>query len=233
MGGVLTDYLGMNAAFYGMAFFNLLGFLGVILFVPETIPKGKAKAGGSSFKEIAASRVMWGIFSYRMGISACRGIILTFLPVFAAIHVGLGTSQIGILLTLNALLVSVLQLPSGKLADRFNRRALVVLGSFMVVVSMWLTPSSNAFWYLIALFVLLSCGDAASIPAASAMVVQEGKIFGMGMVMAAFNVSIGIGQAVSPFLGGLIVDYININASFYFIAILMLICAGAFGWLTR
>jgi DHA1 family multidrug resistance protein-like MFS transporter len=234
MGGLLTDYLGMNAAFYGMAFCNLLAFLGVLLFVPETVPKGKASTPYSAlFKGIAANRVMWGIFSFRLGLASYRGILITFLPVFAAIYVGLSPSQIGILLTVNAFVVSVMQIPSGRLADRFDRRALMVLGGFISLIAMALMPAFNEFWYLLAVFLFLSFGDAGALPAASAMVVKEGKILGMGIAMAMFNISIGIGQAISPIVGGVIADYIGISSVFYFAAATILVGTGAFYWFTR
>jgi DHA1 family multidrug resistance protein-like MFS transporter len=233
MGGLLSDCLGMNAAFYGMAFFNLMAFLGVLFFIPETVRKEKENAPHSSFKEMASSRMMWGVCSFRLGLSAYRGILIAFLPILGAIYIGLSPSQIGILLTVNALVMSVFQIPSGRLADRFNRRALVALGSLLVLASLGFLPSSSSFWSLLVIFVLLSLGDASAMPAVSAMAVEEGKIFGMGMVMAMFNLAVGIGQILSPILGGVIVDYIGISSVFYFAAAIVLVCAAAFAYFTR
>jgi len=99
MGGILTEHIGMSSAFYTMGGLNLLAFLGVTLFLPEIIRRKKANEPRSSYKEIAGSMAMRGLFSFRLGISSARGIMITFLPVFAGIHIGLSPSLIGVVLT--------------------------------------------------------------------------------------------------------------------------------------
>ena len=80
MGGILSEHLGMNSAFYAMGCFNLLAFLGVALFLPETSTRQKATIPRASFKDIATSKVVRGIFSFRLGYASSRGAFITFLP---------------------------------------------------------------------------------------------------------------------------------------------------------
>jgi len=96
-----------------------------------------------------------------------------------------------------------------------------------------LIPLAYNFWQLLALCILGSLGSAISVPAASALAVEEGRKFGMGSAIAMFTVALSIGMAVGPILSGVIVDFTSINAAFYFGAVMALVGAGFFAWFTR
>ena len=233
MGGIVTEHLGMNAAFYAMGGLNLLAFLGVALFLPEISTRKKATAANSSYKDIAASSVMRGLFSFRLGFALARGAFVTFLPILAGINLGLGPSLIGILLTVNILGMALLQIPAGIIADRFNRRALIVLGCAIHLVALALIPAAGNFWQLFVLCVLLGIGGAIAMPAASVLVISQGRRFGMGVTMAAFSVAMSAGLAIGPILAGVMADFLSISTVFYFAAAVVLVGAVAFSRFTR
>jgi len=233
MGGILTEQLGMNAAFYAMGGLNLLAFLGVALFLPEISTREKATSPDSSYKDIAASSIMRGLFSFRLGFALARGAFSTFLPILAGINLGLSPSLIGILLTVNILGMSLLQIPAGIIADRFSGRALVVLGCAIHLVAMALIPAVGNFWQLFVLCVLLGIGGAIAMPAASVLAISQGRRFGMGVTMAAFNVAMSVGLAIGPILAGVMADFLSINSVFYFATAVVLVGTVAFSRFTR
>jgi len=233
LGGLLTDHFGMNVAFYSMGGLNLLAFLLAVLFLPEIRQRKMTTTPHLSFREIGASNIVKGIFSFRLGYSTGRGIFTCFLPIFAAVYIGLSPTSIGILLAVNMLLMSVLSVPLGRIADRFNRRVLVILGNSMYVIFLGLFPLVHNFWQLLLLCVLLGIGGAISLPAASALTVDEGRKLGMGTTIAIFTLAFSIGMAVGPLLGGVIADSVDINSVFYFGTAVGLIGTGLFAWFTR
>ncbi|MFC1901512.1 MFS transporter [Chloroflexota bacterium] len=233
IGGVLAEHFGINAAFYAMGCLNLLAFLGVILFLPEISHREKATDSHSSFKWIAKSNIMRGLFSFRLCISINQGTYLTFFPILAGIHLGLSTALIGVLITVNTLGMSLLQIAGGNLADRFNKRALVVLGCFVSLAAMVLLTTVTSFWQLLVLSLFQGIGGAISVPSASAMAVDEGRKFGMGVAMATFTLSLSVGLAIGPIMSGAVADFISIKAAFYFAAAAILVGIGAFSWFTR
>ncbi|MCK4863516.1 MAG: MFS transporter [Dehalococcoidales bacterium] len=233
MGGILTDYFGMDSAFYVMGVLNVLAFLGVALFLPDTIHKKREAVAGASFKDIASSNLSRGLFSFQIGDAAHRGIVQTFIPVFGGLTIGLSTSLIGTILSVLVLGAGLIQIFSGRLADRFNRRVIVILGSLGILISMLLIPFSVGFWTLMVFLAIAIIGDATALPSASALVIEEGRKFGMGMAMAMFNMGMGVGLSVGPILAGLAADLMGIESAFYFTAILMLVCTIAFGRFTR
>jgi len=233
IGGTLTEHLGMTIAFSTMSGLNLLAFLVVILFLPE-IRQGKMAASPHpSFREMSASGMARGLFSFRLAFSLGRGAFATFLPIFAGIYLGLSPTLIGVLLAVNILLMSLLQVYGGNIADRFNRKALIIVGCLINLTYLALIPLGGNFWQLLGICALGGLGGAIAMPAASALTVEEGRRFGMGATMGAFAMAFSIGMAIGPLLSGVIADLVSINSVFYFGAIMGLIGTGLFVWFTR
>ena len=232
-GGVLTDHFGMNAAFYVMGSLNLLALLVAAFFLPEIDRRKMATSPRTPFREMSTSGGIKGLFSFRLAFAMGRGTFVTFLPIFAGIYIGLPPSQIGILLTVNILVMSLLQIYGGNIADRFNRRVLVIAGGIINVIFLALIPLGSSFGQLLAICLLGGLGGAVSIPAASALIVEEGKKFGMGSAIAVFAMSMSIGMAIGPIVSGVIADFINLNTVFYFGAAIGLIGTTLFIWLTK
>ncbi len=233
MGGVLTEHLGMDIAFLSMGGLNLLAFFIAVFFLPEISRQKLSASPPLSFKEMSQSGTMVGLFSFRLALTFGRALFFTFLPIFAAIGLGLRPNLIGVLLAIHILLLSLLGIPSGRIADRFSRRFLIVLGCLVSFTYLALIPLAQDFWQLLALCALGSLGSAISVPAASALMVEEGRKYGMGSAIAVFTMALSIGMAVGPILGGAIVDFTNINSAFYFGAVMALVGAGLFLWFTR
>ncbi|MFC1992898.1 MFS transporter [Chloroflexota bacterium] len=151
----------------------------------------------------------------------------------ASVHLGLNSSLIGILLAVSVLLMA-LSLPySGKIADRFNRRALVIIGSLINVSFLALIPLFHSFWQLLGLCALGALGVGIAMPAASAMTVDEGRKFGMGSTMGISTMAMSIGMAIGPLLGGVMTDFVNIGSVFYLGAAMALLGTSLFTWFTR
>ena len=232
IGGVLSEHLGMDAAFLAMGVLSLLAFTITIFFLPEIKPKQSATSY-PSFGEMSRSGMIIGLFSFQFTLTLGRSIFFIFLPILATYSLGLRPSLVGILLAVNILLMSLLGIPSGRIADRLNRRFLVVVGCLVSSMFLVAVPLGNTFGLLLALAVLGSVGNAIAIPAASALAVEQGKKYGMGSSIALFSMAFSIGMVVGPITGGAITDFAGINSAFYFGAVITLVGAGLFTWFSR
>lgn len=233
MGGALTEHFGMSVAFFTMGGLNLLAFLIAVLFLPEIRQKKVATSAHLSFRKMGKSGMVKGLFSFRLSFSIGMGAFTCFLPIFATIYIGLSLTLIGVLVALNILLMSLLGAATGKIADRFNRRVLVALGSLTNLTFLALIPLGGNFWQLLGICALGGLGGAIAMPAASALIVEEGRRFGMGSTMGIFAMAMSIGFAIGPLLGGVIADFASINSVFYFGASAGLIGTSLFLWFTR
>ena len=61
-----------------------------------------------------------------------------------------------------------------------------------------------------------SLGPGISLPAASAMAVDEGRTYGMGTIMSVFMLGMSIGMAIGPVVCGVVADVLNVSSVFYF-----------------
>jgi multidrug resistance protein len=233
LGGALTERFGMNASFYAMGGLCLLAFLVAVLFLPEIRQRKIGEKVRLSFKDMSRSPMVRGLFSFRLVQAVARGGLMTFLPIFAATYIGLGPALIGVLLTVNFLPMIALLALGGRLADKFNRKTLVILGNLTYLISVALIPLANTFWQQLWLCFPRAIGSAISMPAATALTVEEGRKFGMGSTISILMMAMGVGIAIGPLLSGVIADLVDVNAVFYFGAIIGLIGTGLFIWFTR
>ncbi len=233
MGGILTDRFGMDVAFYTMGGINMAAFIGSVSSLPEV---GRRKASASirlSFKEMSASGMIKGLLVFRFAYSFGAGVLLAFLPIFVIEYLGLNPTLAGLLLTVNILLASLLQVYSGKVADRISRRSLVILGSFISVAFIGLIPVAHNFWQLFGVSVLGGVGGAVALPAAGALMVEEGRRYGMGSTVGIVFLGMSVGIITGSILGGKVSDSINIDSAFYLAALIGFIGANLFAYFTR
>ena len=174
-----------------------------------------------------------GLFSFRLALTIGMGAFATFLPIFAAASLGLSPTLIGVVLAGNILLMSLLGIYGGHIADRLNRKALVIAGSLINLTYLALIPVASNFWQLLGICALGGLGGAIALPSASALAVEEGRKFGMGSIMGIFIMAFSIGMAIGPLLSGVIADYVSLNSVFYFGALAGLIGTGLFIWFSR
>lgn len=233
MGGVLTEHFGMTVPFLAMSGLNLLAGLIALIFLPESTHRLTSRDSQRlSFKEMSTSGIIKGLFSFRLVQAVGRGGIATFLPIFASM-IGLSISLIGILITINILSVTLVTPLGGIIADRFNRRTLIIFSSFLFTILLVAIPHTNNFGQLLVVLLIQGLSASLSMPAAAALTVEEGRKYGMGSTMSIFFLAMSIGMAIGPIISGGIADLLNVDSVFYFGAIMGLIGTGFFIWFTR
>jgi DHA1 family multidrug resistance protein-like MFS transporter len=231
-GGALTDIFSANTTFLAMAALCFIGLIATLLFLPEVAERVVAKENGSVFDSFRKSRIMKGVFILRMAIGFNMACIMAFLPLFGNQNLGLSVFLIGVLIAARTPL-ALLQSYTGILADKYNRRGLITIGTLAAIIFIAIMPTAGGFWSLLVMFSLMSIGIAIAMPAATAYVVEEGRVFGMGASMALFMMAMQIGNGVGPIMLGSIVDAISIEAAFYATAVLLALGVAVFVWLSR
>jgi len=219
IGGFVSDYFGMKTAFYTMGGFNFIAFVLAFSLLPGVeVNRQRDNATISYITMIRESKLIKGLFSFRFAIALARGLFSCFLPIFAGIKLGLSGSEIGILISIGFLLSGLFQAPGGRLADRFSRRGLVVLGVIVDILCLSLIPLTNSLGQLLTVCIVSSTARALCLPSATAMIAGEGKKYGMGSSMGIFNMAMSLGMAGGPLIGGLVSDSIGVKFTFYFAA---------------
>jgi len=231
-GGVLTDLFSATTTFLVMAGLCFIGFVATLIFLPEVAIRVVTERQGSVFESLRKSNIMKGVFAFRMAIGFSMACIMTFLPLFGSQKLGLSVFLIGVLIASRTPL-ALLQSYTGTLADRHSRRGLITMGSIGAIIFIALMPLAGGFWPLLILHGLMAIGVAFAVPAATAYVVEEGRIFGMGASMALFMMAMQIGNGFGPIMLGGIVDFMGIDSAFYTAAIILALGVAAFIWFSR
>lgn len=231
-GGVLTDLFNINTTFLAMAALCLVGLVATIIFLPEVAKRTVTEKQVGAFTGLRKSNILKGAFAFRMANGFGMASVMTFLPLFASRNLGLSVSLIGLLIASRTPL-ALLQSYTGTLADKYGRRGLVVAGGAVAVIFIALMPTAGGFWPLLIMHALMAIGIAFAMPANTAYVVEEGRIFGMGASMALFMMAMQVGMGFGPIMLGGIVDFMGVESAFYSAAIILVMGIAAFIWFTR
>ncbi|RLB91176.1 MAG: MFS transporter, partial [Deltaproteobacteria bacterium] len=215
LGGMIQDRFGMDTAFYAMGGLALLTGILVLIFIPgdskHNIPGGKPAR--TSFGKMLKNRVVLGIFIMRFFTASGQGAVYTFLPILA-LQLSLTSSQVGIILGANIFLIAVLQRAMGRLADRFNPKYFIILGTFasgLIVMGM---PFVQGFTMILILNILMGMANGLALPGGLVITGQLGRKMGMASLMGITDAAWSLGMIVSPILSGIILDLFGLSQVF-------------------
>jgi len=207
LGGVLSDHFGINSSFYAMGFLSFVTLLLIVVRLPEG-PRSRAEKRREllPMARLLKERFLMGILSFRLTNAVSRGLYVSFLPLFAGLEGKLSISEIGLMISANLLATSALQAAAGKLADLVSRRMLVAAGGLAYAILFVVLPLSSTFSFLLVVSILLGLAGAVPLPAAMALMADRERDYGMGTLMASFNVAQSVGLTIGPLLGGFLMD---------------------------
>jgi MFS family permease len=236
VGGMIKDRFSLQSAFLCMGALSLAGFLLSLFYLPSTARESAAREHRSPvrWKTILADRVITGICLYRLAYTACIGIIWGFLPVFADSAFSVSASGTGILVMLGVLISGVVQIPMGWLADRLNRKLMIIVGGIIVSLALYLFVGARNFRDLLWCCAGFGIGGGIAMPALTAVaVMQGGRLGAMGSVMALLTTAHSMGMLVGAVLAGTMMDLFTLRQAFLIGAacmsagsVLFIICTG-------
>ena len=235
-GGVINDKFSLNSAFASMGILAAAGcFLSFFLLPPVSseriVRRDKAPV---SITRLLRDRVIAGLFIVRFSYITCIGIIWCFLPVYADSEFGLSSSLIGILIMLGVCISGMLQVPMGLLADRINKRYMIISGCLIIVYAIYSFSWAEGFWDIIIADILFGVGGGLSTPPVMALSVIKGnENESMGSIMGLLTVGHSLGMIFGSFFAGIIMDYCSLRSAFPLGAMIMAAGILSFIFLTR
>lgn len=234
LGGIITDYYSMEFAFAVVGGVSFVTFVAATFFLHESGQRKEKDQAELSFRKMSGSSLFRGLFIYRMMFELSMGGFIVFFPLYCGVYLGLSITLIGVLLAVSRYLSAFLQILSGRIADRFDRRRLLLTGGLLNFVLLALIPLASSFWHLLGLLSIRSIGDSIARPAQSALTIEEGRRFGMGSTIAALALATSLGMGIGPILSGTFHDYLGgIQSVFYFMAGIGILGIILFLWYSR
>ncbi|MBU2530781.1 MAG: MFS transporter [Elusimicrobia bacterium] len=218
IGGILNDFFGMASAFYTVSLLAALALLFTFFFLSEETPsmikKGELKKT-PSYKKLFQNNLIKGLLIYRFIGAVGRGPLMAFLPIFAA-GFGITASQIGIIISSNMLVMSILQIPFGRLADRYSKIRLIIFSGLIITLVLGTIPFVHTFRDLFLLNLFMGIGGAVGMPAVTAINAIAGKKYGMASTMSLFSSAMSAGMVISPLIAGILMDTVGLKYVFFF-----------------
>jgi DHA1 family multidrug resistance protein-like MFS transporter len=226
IGGVITDSLGINAAFYCLSILSFIsGILTLVL-----LPPMRSSLGGKavmSLRMITRFSPMKGLLIFRVMNALGRGCLLAFVPILARGN-GLSIFEIGVLISSNIFITGLLQRPFGMMVTHDNTIRYIVTGSFISALALASLPFGWDFLSFFTIGAVMGIGGAIAMPAASVMAVEYGRDMGMTSTMGVFEAARGVGMVLGPVISGVVMDISGIDNVFYVGGILIAIGTGVF-----
>jgi DHA1 family multidrug resistance protein-like MFS transporter len=235
IGGIIRDNFGLNMSFALMGILTFMGCLLSFQLLPPTTSEHIIGRGIEplAWKKLLYDKNMAGLFLFRLAYAACIGVIWSFLPVLADVEFSLSSSTIGILVTLGVFTSGLLHVPMGLVADRVNRRMMIVSGGLIITYAIFSFDWANSFKDLVLACMLFGLGGGIAMPALMALAVLKGSTSdAMGSVMGLLAMAHSMGMLIGSLVAGLMMDVSRLRNAFPSGAVLMMVCLGLFIVLT-
>jgi DHA1 family multidrug resistance protein-like MFS transporter len=221
IGGSLTDMFSLEAPFYVMCGMTAFSLVLVLVFLPEAQSNiERTNKPRPSLKKVLSNKVLLASFVFRAVNALGRGAIMGFLTIFMTTAVAeggmaLSVTAAGWVLSIGQLSNAALQQPCGKLADRYNKNILIIVGGLISAIGMALFPFSKTFIHILGARLLFSMGSALMTPALSAIAAIEGRVYGVGTTMSVLQSAMSLGMMGGPLLSGILADMFSLTPIFY------------------
>ncbi|MBV5318119.1 MAG: MFS transporter [Desulfobulbaceae bacterium] len=226
LGGLFADIWGMASVFYMMAALCFIAFLLVVVNMPACCPIDRHQQIGLlvNVKRMLKRRRTVGILIARFATVIMMVPTMAFLPLMMSGWPGSSGLQAGVVIASRTLMNAVLQVPCGKLADRFDKVPLLVGGCLCMGSAVFLIPAMTTFPAMVGMYLFLGFGEAILWPVLGAYAAEEGRAhFGHGTMMGVFNLAMSAGVFTGAMLAGISMDSWGIRQAFHVTAVAIIL----------
>jgi MFS family permease len=227
-GGIFRDLLGIDAAFYAMTVLTAISLVLVVWLLPPRISNNELlfeTPKKTKFWQMLRNRRIIGVLLPRMATMMVMVPMMAFLPIFMTQLMDATGTQIGFVITTRTIVSATLQIPFGRMADRHNKVALLLAGSIIISTILYIVPFTTSLFQLIGLCTFIGIGEAMVWPTLAAIAVDEGRYYGQGSIMGAFNMSMSIGILIGSILSGALMDSLGLSYAFSSISATLMLSA--------
>jgi MFS family permease len=184
----------------------------MILAVREPRIEAKAQSKTSSFAGLTRHFKLFLIVTAVFGLANSANSFL----ILRAKQLGLTTTLAILAYALFNGVSSLFSMPAGSASDRFGRRNVLLIGYGVYALVYFGFGWANQVWMMWPLFALYGLFPALTDGVAKALAVDTAGKAGRATAIGVFSAVNGITQIAASYLGGLLWDKINPQATFYF-----------------
>jgi MFS family permease len=171
------------------------------------------------------------IFLFQFLAGMMEGMISTVLPLFLKNQIMISESRIGLFFTASSLLILVIQIPSGRLADRYGRKKVMVLSLLPIPLLLGAWLFVDDWLLLLVLYAAVRGFRSMTWPSSLALLADFIPSELMGSAMGVRMTSMRLGNTVAPILAGYLYSSVGFKSPFLasvVLAVLSIVIALAF-----
>jgi MFS family permease len=157
-------------------------------------------------------------------ITLTHGVSLAYLTLLGLER---GVQNPGIFFTAIAITSVAARVFTGRIADKFGRRALIIPGMILVTISFILVAQIASPETLAFAGIVCGIGTATALPALQALIIDRAHPARRGAAMATYSASIDVGIIIGSFAAGLIAPRIGYGGVFFAASVAPLLGLGA------
>lgn len=246
LGGFIISYFASAA---GMASYKYVYVAAFILAIPVVVlmllVDDDAKSGSavsvrdfvSDFKYLFENKKLMSTSLVEMSTYFAYGAFETYLPVYLS-QMGISAQEIGLIFSMQILAIALSKPVFGKLADRVDKRMLILAGMLVLGISIGVMGFFQSLGVAIVLGLVFGLGLSFSTVATSTYVAEVTDSQKLGSSLGALSAIMDVGQTVGPFVTGVAITYFSFMVGFMLSLILAVIVLllffmynyGSYGW---
>jgi DHA1 family multidrug resistance protein-like MFS transporter len=222
VGGLVKDIAGFPGVFLSLASLCLLSLLSALFLVriSSVNPQQNIDRMRPHLSDVRIGWTLIGLSGFILTRSFSIALFAIFIPIFMYESLKLTGLEMGIIMGASTVVTALLLRPMSSLSDKLNRHWLVILGGTMTALLTFCLPLAQSFGHLLALSVAIGIFAVVSLPASSALLIQEGNLYGMGLAMGIFTGAMNFGTVLAPLVSGFALGLFGIKPIFYGASIL-------------
>lgn len=218
IGGIIATVWGLQASFILTGFMSLLALVTVMIALPKTKETAPQARGGSrerwslvrlTVKGNSRDLTAAGIAQlFAMMIRQGRQLLI---PLIGANVVGLSAAQIGLVMTISAVVDMSMFFPAGFLMDRFGRKFATVPSFAIMGIGLALLPFATSFVTMVAIGAVIGLGNglgSGSMMTLGADLAPEGAV---GEFLGVWRLIGDVGMVAGPLLVGIIASRMSLT----------------------
>lgn len=231
IGGIVKDYYGFGGITLLMAALCL-----VALIMASRISAVSCKSGVEENicgRDYTSASSLYALYLFIAGRACSVSMSCAFLPVIMTGNQNYSNTSSGAVMAVSTVCMVLFLRPAGRLADKFSYPGLIIFGGVCVSTLYFAVPHvKNLSGYML-VFAVIGATSILSQPAASSILVTEGRKNGLCSSVSLFNSCMNAGFAAGPAIGAAIMSKSSAEAVFSAAGILSLVSVACFAAVWR
>ncbi len=206
--GGFVSAVSYSLLFLIAAFVTLISSILILSFLKETVAKeeGQARFRFKDLLEIRKDRVFLIYCGITLVLFIVVAQLIATLSVYSVDWVGISKNQMGILYTLNGLIVVFFQFPMSRFIGRYRLSGVLFFGSLIYMIGYSSVGFANSFSWLFLSMGVITLAEIIVMPAVMAAVANMSKESHYGRYMGTFGLFQSLAWSLGPFIGGVLLD---------------------------